>query len=221
MPERLMLVDSDIFIILAAAGVLETAASLLEFEPEDIRRLPALENQLTRGRAFRKNYPRQIRQAALRACSCIRPIEQRPSDPRTLDQLAAVSDIDLGEALLYALAAERPAYILASGDKRAMRALARDTRLKNIRDALAGRLLCLEAAVAMLVRRGDITALAKAFAPLCSVNAVLRVAFSRGAATTTKQCLQALRTYLEELESEVGSDLLLIPRGKGHGSKEN
>ncbi len=71
MPERLMLVDSDIFIILAAAGVLETAASLLEFEPEDIRRLPALENQLTRGRAFRKNYPRHIRQAALRACSCI------------------------------------------------------------------------------------------------------------------------------------------------------
>lgn len=211
MGERLLLVDSDVFIILSAAGVLARTTELLGFGLEDLRRLPALENQLTRGRAFRKKYPQGILDTALGFCHDVAPLTQRPSDVGTLAQLAAVNDIDEGEAVMYGLMVDHPLYILASGDKRAMRALAANAGLRNIRDALAGRILCLEAAVHMLVRRDGVTQVANGFTPLRSVNTALRVAFSRGAATTKKDCLRALESYLSDLKNDVGGDFLLIP----------
>jgi len=211
MGERLLLVDSDIFIILSSAGVLERTAELLGFESEDIRRLPALENQLTRGTKFKKMYPQEIRNAALSCCQGIAPLTERPSDVRILDQLASVSDIHVGEAVMYALMVERPSYLLASGDKRAMQALAANADLRNVRDALAGRILCLEAAVRMLVRRDGVAQVANAFTPLRSVNTTLSIVFSRGAATTKQNCLRALESYLTDLKNAVGDDFLLIP----------
>ena len=69
MTERLLLVDTDIFVLLAGAGVLMQALAGLGFAARDVRRFPALEAQLTRGRSFREKYTEAARSLALRACA--------------------------------------------------------------------------------------------------------------------------------------------------------
>ena len=211
MREGLLLVDSDMFVILSAAGALHRTAHLLGFGPDDVRRLPALQNQLRRGRTFLRKYTQEIRDAALDCCGRVATLTERPSGDAILDQLSSVSDIDVGEAVMYAVMLDHPSYLLASGDKRAMRALAANPCLSNVRDALAGRVICLEAAVRMLVKRDGVAQVAQAFAPLLSANTALRVAFSEGLATGERNCLSALDSYLRDLSSEVGEDFLLIP----------
>ena len=211
MGERLLLVDSDIFIILSAAGVFERTAEVLAFDLADVRRLPALERQLRRGTEFRRKYPSEVRDAALSSALRVPALTERPRDTGILDQLRPVSDIDEGEAVLYALMCERPSYLLASGDKRAMRALAARAEVRNVRDALAGRIICLEAAVRALVRRDGVAQVADAFTPLRSVNQTLSVVFSQGSATTERDCLTALDSYLRDLKNDLGDDFLLIP----------
>ena len=46
MSERILLIDSDIFVLLSAAGLLDDLVDCLGFELSDVRRLDALPHQL-------------------------------------------------------------------------------------------------------------------------------------------------------------------------------
>lgn len=122
-----LLIDSDAFVLLAGAGVLEQAIELLGFDPAHALRLSPLPAMLGRGRAF-KRYPADLLQRAQIACARIVALESRP-DPVLFEQLVSVPDIDEGEALLYATVAEKENWVLLSGDKRAMKALAGEQSL--------------------------------------------------------------------------------------------
>ena len=62
MTDRLLLVDSDLFVLLSAAGLLDELAAALGFTPDAIRRLTALPHQVRKGRTFRR-YDESLRQA--------------------------------------------------------------------------------------------------------------------------------------------------------------
>jgi hypothetical protein len=211
MGERLLLVDSDVFIILSAAGYLERAICLLGFRFEAARRLPALESQLIRGAAFRDRYPDAVRHEALKCCGMVASLTERPDDSSVLDSLALVSDIDEGEAVMYALLKEQPSWLLVSGDKRAMCALAATPELSAVHNALTGRIICLEALIRKLVERDGIQPVAKAFAPLGAISKTLSVVFSKGETTSLADCMKALDDYLRDLTKQVGAGFLLTP----------
>src|SRR5687767_1731970 len=116
--KRLLLVDSDVFIILAAADALEEVASLLGFDLTAIRRLLPLPRQLKVSKSFRENIPEDIRSIAERYCTRIEPLRELANDSSYLQRLAPYDGIDPGEAQLLAVLAERPSSLLASGDKR-------------------------------------------------------------------------------------------------------
>ena len=57
METRLLLIDTDIFILLAAAGLLERVAELLGFSPSEMRRLPHWRASLLAAKRSKRNSP--------------------------------------------------------------------------------------------------------------------------------------------------------------------
>jgi hypothetical protein len=208
MHDRLLIVDSDIFILLSAAGLLSRVAELLGVKSENVRRLDALPFQLEKGKAFKKNYSDVVRDAAKKQCDLVSPLTDRPKDDETLQRLTDTDGIDPGEALLFALASEESHYYLASGDKRAMVALATAGDLADIRAAVSGRIVCLEETLRMLVVAEGVAPIAAAFASVREANQALRVIFSEAAATNQDECLRYIASYFNDLVSKVGSGLL-------------
>jgi len=210
MPEPLLLVDTDIFIILSAAGLLENVISLLAFDFAHTRRLPALEHQLRAGASFKRKYPDTIREAALRLAQRISGLGEKPHDPTLRQKLIACDGIDDGEALLFALLAEQKNWILATGDKRAITALATTPALQDICDLIRGRIVCLETIVPALLNIKGMKSVASAFAPLRE-HATLRLVFPEGSLTKESVCRKQIAVYLANLEKKIGTDFLLKP----------
>jgi len=206
MPEGPVLVDSDIFVLLAGARLLDRALALLGFSRDSSRRLPALPHMLARGRKFAQLMNPQTRKLALGACETVPEIADRPGD-EVFQQLLDVPDIDAGEAVLYGLLAEQPACVLASADKRAMQAVGSQPELTGVRQRVAGRVICLETVLELLMRHDGVEATAHAFAVFPQYK-TFQVVFSSHNATDQARCLASLRSYLRDLKRQVGDDFL-------------
>ncbi len=208
MAKRCLFVDSDIFILLSAAGVLEQLAGLLGFDQSEIRCLPALPHQLQRGRSFKRRYSDEARLSALKAAEKVQKIEDRPKDDELVEKLISSADIDEGEALLLAYLVEDESCLLTTGDRRCLISLSSNPELEDVRKAVAGRIVSLEVAVKMLVESGGVEAIASAFLCVRGANRTLGVIFSEGNMTNPEQCIRSIQSYLSALKGELGGDLL-------------
>ncbi len=202
-----VLIDSDAFLLLAGAGLLDRAVAALGLAPEAARRLPALEAQITRGRKLRARWPAGPLEKALLACRRIPPVREQPA-VEIHQSLLEVDAIDDGEALLYALLSGRPAFALVSGDKRAMKAVATDARLSEIRAAVAGRVVCLEWIVRSMLEDLGLDPICRHLDPVLAMNETLGIVFSPGARQSPGQARAGLDSYLAELRSQVGDGFL-------------
>ena len=209
MGERSLLIDTDIFVLLAGAGMLDRVIDLFGFTKPNVYRLDAVTYQIQRSASFKK-YPAVVRSRALAACGEVVPLAMRDPSTRTLARLSEIYDLDDGEVQLIAAMMEQDTYFLATGDKRAIRAAARD---QWVRPQVQGRIICLETALIELVCNDGIEIVASAFSVLRDVNTTLRVVFSRGDDTSHENCIAGLDSYLNELIADVGSDFLYSPSG--------
>lgn len=204
----LLYLDSDLFVLLAGANLLGDLIEGVGFDVKTTRRLRPLPRMLERG-ALSRRLPRSLRQRALAWCSVIPGIEAAPS-PRTVDRLLRLEDLDPGEAILFALAAEAEGSLIGTGDQRACRALGRAQGLGDVRDRLMGKVICLEASLEALLKRMDFREFAEALTTVREHNQTLRVLSSQGAATPQEDFETALTSYLDDLASEAG-ELLWRP----------
>ena len=212
MEKRLLLIDSDIFINLSAAGLLERSIKLLGFQVKNTRRLDALKNQIQKGSVFQR-YSQEIRQTVLADCKKIAPITHAPGKYDVQDRLARVDYIDVGEALMFALMAEHPSYFMATGDKRSLTALAQNSELVSIRNSLAGRIICLETIICLLVQHDGLKPIATSFTPLAPYHKTLRIFFRNGPETSVDHYRNGIESYIRHLEQEVGQNFLFKPPG--------
>ena len=113
------LVDSDAFCKLAASGLLSDAAVLFHAELGDCGRLPALPHMLRRGR-LRRMYGTRVCERLIPLAERMPPVVGSPTS--WLEELAHIPDIDPGEAILFATAADRRIPVV-TGDIRSLRAL--------------------------------------------------------------------------------------------------
>lgn len=208
-PEGLF-VDTSAFVLLAGADLFEPAVEILGLGLENVRRLHAIEAQLTRGRAFKERYSDAVRSAALGLCARVAPVDTAP-DPDLLERLVNVPRIDDGEAVLFGLVAERGGFCLLSDDKASMIALASDPEVRDIRDRVAGRVITLETVIELLVEHDGAEQVAQKINTVREANTMLRVVFSRGAHTTAELCREGLRAYLDDLGHHLGEDFLYRP----------
>ena len=211
MADRLLLMDSDIFVLLAGAGLLDRAITALGFSVEKVRRLAALPHQLRKGRSFRQRFPGPIRSLALAECQRVAAIENRPDDDDALARLIAIDDIDEGEALLLALTAESDVCYLASGDKRALVALATRDAVQKIRQAVAGRIISLEIVLEALVEAEGAANVGPALASIRAANTTINVLFGHQTDFDQQDRLRAIASYRDDLIRQVGEDFLYTP----------
>lgn len=206
MTERLLLVDSDVFVLLGAAGLLDELAVALGFTPDAIRRLPALPHQLRKGRTFRR-YDESARQAAGVRCDVALPLDERP-DTATFDRLLSVDGIDEGEAFFFATLAERPACLLTTGDGRSLVALGQAPELQDVRDQVRGRIVPLEAALILLVRRLGATVVGARLKPLAAIHRTIDIVFGTKDEFDEVETVRQITSYLDSLRQSMGDDLL-------------
>lgn len=210
MSERILLIDSDIFVLLSAAGLLDDLVGCLGFELSGVRRLDALPHQLQRGRSFRR-YDEAARSEALRRCHEVRSIEDRPTSSEHWEKLISVDDIDEGEAFLFAKLAEASASLLTTGDQRSLIALGKAEGLNSFRDQIRGRVVCLESALLLLVQSIGAQSVGEALQRLRGVNTKIDVLFGYKTEFVEEEIVRQLSSYLKDLREKLGDDYLSEP----------
>ena len=210
MSDRLLLVDTDILVLLGASGTFSTVLALLNFQAGQTRRLAAATYQLERGRTFKATYAAPALHAALTLARSIEPLAVAPEETVLLDAIASVSGIDLGEALMFALLAEHEAYYLATGDKRAIEAVACEPSLVDVRDRIAGRVICLETILKLVIKQRGAGPAAEAFSKV-STHRTIGIVFSEPQLRTDEVCMQGIDSYLDDLIQRTGEGFLHLP----------
>lgn len=200
-----LLLDSDTFCKLAVADLLSAIIQLVGASLSDCARLPALPHMLRRG-----SLPRAF---GVDNCLALLPLaESLPSisepNPQWLEVFATVPNIDPGEALLLAVAADGEVLLL-SGDKRAMRAL---PQAAGALDALQGKIVTVEAVLIALHERLGADELRARVSRLRPFDKTAQVCFSDGNADP----LAALWSYYNSLCSEVAPLSLWHPEADQH-----
>ena len=187
-----LLVDSDAFCKLAASNLLSDAATLFDAELRECGRLPALPYMLRRG-ALPRTYGADACYGWIPLAESMPPIEQAPM--MWLDQLTPIPAIDPGEAILFSVAAELALPVI-SGDVRSLRAL---KSLGQFAEALAGRVVLVEAVLLALCGRFGTGAVRGRVEPIRGIDTVIRTCFSPG----VQEPEVGLRSYLRDRESKL------------------
>jgi hypothetical protein len=196
-----LLVDSDVFAKLGIAGLLEEVLKLLAVTPGECGRLPALPHMLRRG-----GLPALY---GAEACEALVPTADKmgviPSaSTEWLARVAGVSQIDAGEAQLFASAAEYGLLVL-TGDKRSVIAM---SQVDGFPAALAGRIISLESALLALCGHLGHDKVREALAPLVAIKdkkeKTIAVCFSDG----NPDPVAALQSYFDDLKKKVAPLML-------------
>lgn len=185
----LLLLDTDAFCVLAAAGLLEKARDALG--AEGCARLAALPHMLRRG-ALRRRLGEARSDALLRVAEGL-PAVRAPSTAWA-DRFAGIPNVDPGEAQLLAVAAEDDVLVV-TGDKRALAAISQRV---DIGGALEGKVVLVEQILDLLCEVHGVETVRTAVNGTGPSGAVL-VCFSPGNASPR----DALHAYIDEAHTNV------------------
>jgi len=197
-----LLIDTDAFCKLGAANLLADAVGALGLTMSQCARLPALRHMLRRGR-LRRELGEGTCEGLLPRAESLSPLPE--PDDLWLDKLTPIPEIDPGEAQIYAVAATGSMLVL-SGDKRALAALA---QIPDLRDALAGRVVVLEAILIVLCGSLGVDEVRERIRLAALDDSMLRVCFSAG----NPDPHATLIDYYDELVTEVSPLVLWSPVG--------
>ncbi len=146
-----LFLDNDVLGKLASWNLLEDGIRACGFELSDVRYLPTARFWL--GLAGKKecNYPPEVQDRLRALLSAGQPCADDPAAHDAV--LPKVDDIDPGEAILLAQAARSASSLLATGDKRCIRAVVAAPGCSTFVQMLAGRVLCLEQVLLRAIER--------------------------------------------------------------------
>lgn len=196
--------DTDVFCKLAAAQVLDNATSLLGASISECGRLPALPYMLRKG-SLHKLFGPEICDELMPIANAI-PVLVQPSEA-WLDRLTPIDTIDPGEAQIFAAAAEHGMSVM-SGDKRALHAL---KDVDGFPDALAGRIIVLEAILLALCEDLGPDEVRGRVLPLATKDKVVKICFSN----PKTDPIDCLHSYFEQLAIELAPLVLWKPGSGG------
>jgi hypothetical protein len=201
---RLLLVDSDAFILLAGSGHLGHVLSLLELTLDDCRYIAALPFMFRR--KLSRGLPAPVIARIEAAFAQARVLDMQPS-PSLQEQLVAIPEIDVGEAVLFGILAENQSFLLTTNDKRALRSLSTTAELATIRAAVAGRIIPIESIARRLCQTHTVAAIAPGFVEVAAKDTFLATVFTPHAIANPDQCFEAIDSYLADVRKECGEDL--------------
>lgn len=146
-----LFLDNDVLGKLASWDLLEDGVRACGFELSDARYLPTTPYWLGLAGKRKCRYPPEVQDRLRALLSAGKSCADAPATDEAI--LPKVADIDAGEAILLAQTARSATSLLATGDKRCIRALVAAPDCSTFVSKLAGRILCLEQVLLRVIVR--------------------------------------------------------------------
>lgn len=204
------LADNDIVHKLAACDLLDDALAALSLARTDVYVLPTAKYKFRitpRSSAQgERRYGAEVFARIRDFLASVRVLNV-PGLPEELQLLAGVDGIDPGEAALCAATAQFSQYLLATGAKNSLRALALNSVCRPIAQRLCGHVICFEQIVKRIIQHCGLSYVQDKVIPARACDTALRVAFWSGFDATEASVLAVLDSYINELRS-LSIDLL-------------
>jgi hypothetical protein len=190
--------DNDFLWKLVVFNLFHEALESLGITQNDVRVLPQAKYVL------KKRCKEEHVQKVLSALEPLICLEVTPEDAIILESLTQDPSINVGEARLIAKTLQTPCSILATGDKRMIRGLGNPHKHLTIREQLQGKIICLEQAVLAVIdnNKYGFEYVKSRVVPVRDGDTAIKVVFGSGDKSTYRNCIQALKSYIEELHRE-------------------
>jgi hypothetical protein len=195
--------DNDVIHKLAACDLAAEALAALGLGFGDVRVLPTAKHKF----GLTKNQAKAEQRYGPEVLARIRDLLGRVSEidvvppVHELEVLVETEGIDTGEAILFASAACLGGAMLATGDKRSLRALASSAACRGIAGRIAGRVICLEQIIYKVIGHLGFPRAKEKIVPARGCDTALRAAFGSGEAATEENVLAGLESYIAELRA--------------------
>lgn len=200
----LVVCDNDILLKLAACDLLEAFPAAMNCVRDDLRVLPSAPRQIPHILKNRSipHTDAQLKRTIEFIRSCAKVGDAHEDEHMLLN---AVEGIDVGEAVLIASTHSMEDFIIATGDKRCLIALAESKKCAAIRSRIAGRVVCLEQVILRLIDSMGFEAVKAKVLPAFECDAALDAAFGSGALSNEEAVIDALSRYIRNLRDATGS----------------
>lgn len=204
------LIDNDIVKKLAICNLLDEAVGALGVSHREILVLPTARFKLGVAKNPDKARAQLGTEAFDRLKSFLANVGEISTVPPPDEQqlFDDVLDIDTGEAILFSAWANYAECVIATGDKRSLRALASLPNAEQIVARIAGHVICFEQIVMRIIDHSGFDLVRSRVIPTCDCDTVLRVAFGSGLEATEESVRRSLTVYTGYLRNETGPLLI-------------
>jgi hypothetical protein len=191
--------DNDVILKLTIYRMLDEALDCLEIDRSDIRVLESA-RFVFRSKKLSKKYSEETLSSAIEFVKSCTTISAQDNDEYRLLEKQIKNDIDPGEATLIADTFHESASLLATGDKRCLKALATTECLDLIRKKLQGRVICLEQVICKLIETQGFDWVLERVLPNLDCDKALKSAFGSGSNYQCETVLETLSIYIDDLQ---------------------
>lgn len=209
------LFDNDIFIKLAACGLIEVACKQLGIEENWVLSSlkPQLRNPMKRGKLaqYFSAWPVDAQSQVLHYCERAKPLPPA-EDQAFIDACMSEHRLDIGEVQLIEAAFRSKDAFLVTGDKRFLKQLAGIPELLALAlGKLPGRFACFESVLLLLVEQNGVEFVRDRVLPFEEYDGLIKIAFGGGASKTAEQVRAALCYELKQLDESATRLLHYFP----------
>lgn len=201
------LTDNDIIKKLAICNLLDEAFIALDVAYADVLVLPTAKYRL----GIAKNVEKTRAQLGTDTFDRLSLFFEKTSEINTTPSPAEQQlfedaiGIDAGEAILFSATANFSDLLVATGDKKSLRALQLLPNADVIRLRMSGRVICFEQIIHLIIKSEGFDLVRDRVVPCCDCDTVLRCAFGSGMDATEDVVLGCLLSYTNHLRNETGS----------------
>jgi hypothetical protein len=206
---KVYFLDNDVILKLTTYRMLDEALDCLKIDRSDIRVLESARFVFDSQKLRKKHSEETLLFATEFVKKCPKIATQDSEEYRLLEKQIK-NDIDPGEATLIAATFQESASLLATGDKRCLKALANTECLDFIHKGLQGRVICLEQIICKSIETQGFDWVLERVLPNLDCDKALKSAFGSGSNSQSGTVLETLNVYIQDLQktsSGILSDL--------------
>ena len=197
---KVYFLDNDVILKLTTYRMLDEALDCFKIDRSNIRVLESARFVFGSPKLIKK-YSAETLIAATEFVKRCPKIATQDSEEYRLLEKQIKNDIDPGEAALIAATFQESASLLATGDKRCLKALANTECLDFIHQGLQGRIICLEQIICKLIEIQGFDWVLERVIPNLDCDKALKSAFGSGSNSQRETVLGTLTGYIQDLQT--------------------
>lgn len=204
-----LFIDVDALCKCAHWGILDYLPELLGFNWTDSATLSSLKYRAKRAQQTPDGKLFKTTAAASAACITIAQMQSNlEPDAELLAEIDGIAGIDPGEAILFSAAAKNEDIFILTGDKRALRALAKLTKSEKM-EKLHHKFFCIEMLILKLLDQHGLEWVRNKICPFKDIDKAVIVILGSHCDAGESSVRDALAAYIDELNRDCANYLAL------------